>query len=84
MLLEIAREINDITIYDVNGFLEKAHEGSREDYKQHLLAKTGSVLLQLLKSSLGVSAKMLQTSRRGRGQQDDSKYVGNAGSEMLS
>ncbi|GFX18473.1 hypothetical protein TNCV_3370461 [Trichonephila clavipes] len=32
----------------------------------------------------GVSAKMLQTSRRGRGQQDDSKYIGNAGSEMLS
>ncbi|GFV69836.1 hypothetical protein TNCV_1204211 [Trichonephila clavipes] len=33
---------------------------------------------------MGVSAKMLQTSRRGRGQQDDSKYIGNAGSEMLS
>ncbi|GFX94936.1 transposable element Tcb1 transposase [Trichonephila clavipes] len=32
----------------------------------------------------GVSAKMLQTSTRGRGQQDDSKYIGNAGSEMLS
>ncbi|GFT80724.1 hypothetical protein TNCV_1539691 [Trichonephila clavipes] len=31
-----------------------------------------------------MSAKMLQTSRRGRGQQDDSKYIGNAGSEMLS
>ncbi|GFT11760.1 hypothetical protein TNCV_3684051 [Trichonephila clavipes] len=32
----------------------------------------------------GVSAKMLQTSRRGRGQQDDSKCIGNAGSELLS
>ncbi|GFX63834.1 hypothetical protein TNCV_5033031 [Trichonephila clavipes] len=31
-----------------------------------------------------VFAKMLQTSGRGRGQQDDSKYIGNAGSEMLS
>ncbi|GFU35307.1 hypothetical protein TNCV_2143581 [Trichonephila clavipes] len=33
---------------------------------------------------MGVSAKMLQTSGGGRGQQDDSKYIGNAGSEMLS
>ncbi|GFT50286.1 transposable element Tcb2 transposase [Trichonephila clavipes] len=41
-------------------------------------------LLDNVVQSTGVSAKMLQTSRRGRGQQDDSKYIGNAGSEMLS
>ncbi|GFU51202.1 urease [Trichonephila clavipes] len=46
-------------------------------------ARNGDTVAQLMNKGQLLLAKMLQTSRRGRGQQDDSKYIGNAGSEML-